>query len=309
MTFPWARLKQAAIGVPILVPLVVLSVFLVRGCGTASVPLVHPPPGVTLPPETATTAPVDLTGVQLAAVDGTTTLPPLADSGTSHLSGTVNGPQGPVPAATVHVEHLVNNRSNAIDVSTDAAGHWDLPNIAGGRYRVRAFLAPTLAQAEPEIFFLTEGEQKTVDLSVDGFTGVPEVAVAFAPDPPNLGQPTSIVVRVTHRAVGSDGVVRGAPIAGASVTFNTSDGWAVTGSPTVGTNENGDATFVVECRKVGAKDISLTLRVTATSQPASTAQQVSPCIDPRSTSTTTTAPASTSTSAPATTTTSAPKPN
>ena len=71
MTFPWARLKQVGIGVPVVVPLVVLSVFVVRGCDTASVPNVHPPPGVTLPPEPATSAPADLTGVQLAGVDGT----------------------------------------------------------------------------------------------------------------------------------------------------------------------------------------------------------------------------------------------
>ena len=79
MSFPWARLKQAAIGVPILVPVVVLSVFVARGCDTASVPNVHPPPGVTLPTEPATSAPADLTGVQLAAVDGTTTLQALSN--------------------------------------------------------------------------------------------------------------------------------------------------------------------------------------------------------------------------------------
>ena len=307
MSFPWARLRQAAIGVPILVPVVVLAVFVARGCDTASVPNVHPPPGVTLPTEPATSAPADLTGVQLAAVDGTTTLPGVPDSGSSHLSGTVDGPQGPVAGADVHVEHLVDRRSVAVDVGTDAAGHWDLPNIAGGRYRVRAFQAPTLAQAEPRIFFLTEGEQKSLDLTVDAFTGTPEVAIAIAPDPPNLGQPSSVVVRVTHRAVGPDGVVRAAPFAGASVTFAGGDAWAVSGSATTGTNENGDATFVVECRKAGTNVVSVNVRVNPTAQPMATSQEVPACIDPRSTSTTTSAPASTTPSS--TTTTTAPKPN
>ena len=307
MTFPWVRLKQAAIGVPIIVPIVVLSVFVARGCDTASVPNVHPPPGVTVATEPATSSPADLTGVQLAGVDGTTTLPGVPDSGSSHLSGTVTGPQGPVPGADVHVEHLVDRRSVAVDVGTDATGHWDLPNIAGGRYRVRAFQAPSLAQADPQIFFLTEGEQKSLDLTVDAFTGGPEVAIAIAPDPPNLGQPSSVVVRVTHRAVGTDGVVRAAPFAGASVTFVGGDNWAVNGSPTAGTNENGDATFVVECRKAGTNVVSVNIRVNATAQPLATSQEVPACIDPRSTSTTSTAPSSTTPSS--TTSTTAPKPN
>jgi hypothetical protein len=280
-------------------------VFVVRGCDTATVPNVHPPPGVTLPPQPATSAPADLTGVQLAAVDGTTTVPGVPDSGTSHLSGTVNGPQGPVPGAVVRVEHLVNGHANAVDVGTDAAGHWDLPNIAGGRYRVRAFLPPSFAQAEPEVFFLNEGDQRALDLTVDAFTGAPEVAIAVAPDPPNLGQPTSVVVRVTHRAVDGNGVARSAPIAGAQVTFNASGDWSVTGPPTAGTNENGDASFVVECRKAGTNVVSVTVRIAGVAQPLASSQQVPACIDPRSTSTATTAPGNTN---PSSTTTTPPTP-
>ena len=304
MSIPWRRIRQVVTGVSVLLPVVVLSVFVGRGCKTASVPNVHPPPGVTLPPPSPTSEPQDLTAVQLAAVDGTTTVPAVPDSGTSHLGGSVNGPQGPVPGATVRVEHLVNGHTNPFDVLTDASGRWDLPNIAGGRYRVRAFLAPTLAQAEPNVFFLNEGDQRSVDLSVDAFTGSPEVSVAVAPDPPNVGQPTNVVVRVTRRAVAPDGVIRAAPVAGASVTFNPSDGWAVSGPATAGTNENGDAMFVVECRKPGTNQVNVTVRVPSVPQPVTAIQDVPACIDPRATSTTTTAPGNTSS-----TTTTAPTPN
>ena len=140
-------------------------------------------------------------------------------------------------------------------------------------------------------------------------TGAPEVAIAVAPDPPNLGQPASIVVRVTHRAVASDGVVRAAPIAGANVTFNPTDGWAVTGPSSTGTNENGDATFVVECRKVGTKTVQVTLRTAPGAQPITTSQDVSACIDPRSTSTATTATTAPGGSSSTTTATTAPQPN
>ena len=303
MTFPWARLKQVSIGVPIVVPIVVLSVFVVRGCSTAHVPISHPPPGVTLPPAPATSTPEDLTGVQLAAVDGTTTVPDVANTGTSRLSGSVNGPQGPVPSANVRVEHLVGNHSFPFDLVTDAGGRWDLPNIAGGRYRVRAFLPPSLAQAEPQVFFLNEGDQREVDVTLDTFNGAPEVQIAIAPDPPSLGEPTSLVVRVTRRTVASDGVVRAGPIAGASVTFSPSEGWTVTGSSTAATNENGDATFVVSCRKAGANVVQITLRVPGVA-PQAISQQVSACVDARATTTTTT-PGTPSSS----TTTTSPVPN
>ena len=304
MRFPWKRVKQVSVGVPIVVPLVVLSGFVVRGCSTAHVPNVHPPPGVTLPPEPATSAPQDLTGVQLAAVDGTTTVPGVANAGTSHLSGGVSGPQGPVAAANVHIEHLVGNRSFPFDLVTDAAGRWDLPNIAGGRYRVRAYLPPTLAQAEPQVFFLNEGDQREVDVTLDTFNGAPEVQIAIAPDPPNLGEPASLVARVTRRTVSSDGVVRAAPIAGASVTFNATDSWTVTGPATAGTNESGDATFVVSCRKAGTNIVQVTLRVPGVA-PQAVSQQVSACVDARATTTTTTTPGT----PPSTTTTTTPVPN
>lgn len=310
MRVPWTRIRHWSVGVPVLAFVVAISGFVLRGCDTASVPNLHPPSGVALAPAPASTAPVDLTGVKLLAVDGTTTVPGVPDGGTAHLFGTVNGPQGPVAAAVVHIEHLVDRRSSAVDVTADATGHWDLPNIAGGRYRVRAFLAPSLAQGDPEIFFLADGEQKSLDLTVDAFNGAPEVAIAIAPDPPNVGQPTNVVVRVTHKTVGTDGVIRGAPIAGASVVFNPSAGWAVVGSGTAGTNESGDASFVVQCTKAGTADISVSVRTASDPQPVVSTQQVSPCIDPRATSTTA-APSSTATSSTTTTTTTttAPQPN
>jgi len=295
MKVPWRRIEHWVLSVPVLVGLIALAGIAIRGDRTADVPNLKPPPGVTLPPSTPTTATVDLTGVQLPGVDGTTTVPGVPDAGTSQLGGSVNGPQGPVPGATVRVEHLVDNRPRMVDVGTDAAGRWGLPNIAGGRYRVWAFLPPTLAQTDPEVFFLGAGEQKNLTLNVDQFTGAPEVAIAIAPDPPNLGQPTNVVVRVTQRAVDGDGVVRGAGIVGASVTFNPGDGWAVTGSPTTGTNENGDASFVVQCRKAGTNQVQATVHVGANPQPISVVQPVNACIDPRATSTTTTPPGSSTT--------------
>jgi hypothetical protein len=290
MTLRWPKLGELRIIVPIAIPIIVLSTFVIRGCSTANVPLLHPPPGVTLPAAAATSTPEDLTGVQLAGVDGTTTLVPVAAAGTAHLSGAVNGPQGPVPGATVRVEHLVAGGPPPTDVLSAPDGHWDLANIAGGRYRIRAFLAPALAQTVPEIVFISDGEQRTIDLAVESFAGL-ALSAAIAPDPPQLNQPLTLVVRVARKTVDPAGVVRGQPIVNAGVTLTAIQGWAVRGSSTVLTDANGDATFTLDCRQVGASQIQAAVRPTP-SEPAQTGTfQVSPCSDPSATTTTpTTAP-------------------
>src|SRR5438067_11007718 len=92
-----------------------------------------------LPPpsdDVTTTSVVDFSTVQLAGVSGrtTTTSIPLGPGGAS-ISGTVNGPNGPVPGATVHVERLVGDGVGATDVASNAAGQFLVPNVLGGRYR------------------------------------------------------------------------------------------------------------------------------------------------------------------------------
>jgi hypothetical protein len=304
MKLRWPRLAKLGVAVPIAIPFLVLSVFVLKGCDTANVPLLHPPPGVTLPPAAATSAPADLTGVQLAGVEGSTTLTPERGSGTAHLGGAINGPQGPVPGATVHVEHLVDEGSVPVDVAGGPDGRWDLPNIAGGRYRVRAFLAPSLAQTKPEIFFLVDGEQRTLDLSLESFATV-SISAAVAPDPPQLNQPVTLVVRVARKTVDVTGVVQGQPVANAGVALTNTSGWSVSGSGSTVTDGNGDATFTLDCRSSGASQLQVSVRPTPSDPPQGQTLEFTPCADPSATTTVpTTAPSS---GAP--TTSSAPAPN
>jgi hypothetical protein len=209
-------------------------------------------------------------------------------SGTAHLTGSVSGPEGPVPGATVRVDHLVRG-AGPIDVVTGEDGRWDLPNIAGGRYRVRAFLPPTLAQVEPQIFFLEDGTQQNFDLTMDSFTTL-GVTAAFSPDPPTLNKPFTFVVRVARRSVDGDGVVHGEPIPNASVTLTGTQGFAANGQGTSATDANGDATFSLQCKSAGATQIQVGVRVLPTDAPQISTLQVSACVDPATTSTT--APAS-----------------
>jgi hypothetical protein len=287
MTLRWPRWAELKIAIPIALPVLVMSSFVLKGCNSANVPLLHPPPGVTLPAAEATSLPADLTGVQLAGVDGTTTPETARADGTSHLSGSVNGPQGPVPGATVRVEHLVGGSPPPTDVLTGADGRWDLANIAGGRYRIRSFLVPSFAQTQPEIFLLTDGEQRNLDLNVESFTGV-SVAAAIAPDPPELNQSINFVVRVTRKTVDGNGVVRSEPVVNAGVALTNTQGWSVRGPSSLNADGNGDATFGLDCRAVGASQVQVAVRPTPADAPQSATLTVSPCADPAATSTTTT---------------------
>ena len=306
MTLRWPKLAELRLAVPIALPVIVLSFFVVRGCSTASVPILHPPPGVTLPSAAATSAPADLTGIQLAGVNGTTTVAPIAATGTAHLSGAVNGPQGPVPGATVRVEHFVDGNPPPTDVVSGPDGRWDLNNIAGGRYRVRAFLAPSLAQTQAEVFLLTAGEQRTLDLTVEAFSGA-SVAAAVAPDPPQLNQPLTFVVRVARKTVGADGVVHSDPIVNANVALTGTQGWTVHGSSSAQTDANGDATFTLDCRSAGASQLQAVVRPSPADAPQPVTLTVSACNDPNAT--TTTPSTASGSSGPPTTPTTAPPPN
>lgn len=285
MTFRWPTLAELRIAVPIALPFLVLSVFVFKGCDTASVPLLRPPPGVTLPAAAATSAPADLTGVQLAGVEGTTTPGSVRASGTAHLTGSVNGPQGPVPGAIVRVEHLADDNPAPVDLASGPDGRWDLPGIAGGRYRVRSFLAPSLAQTQPEVFFLLDGEERNLDLTLESFATL-SLAAAIAPDPPQLNQPLTLVVRVARKTVDAGGVVQSQPIVNASVVLSNTAGWTVRGASSAATDANGDAVFTLECRSAGAAQVQVALRATPTDPPQVETINFTACADPSATTTT-----------------------
>src|SRR4051812_50059013 len=256
MKLRWPTPGEWRIGVPGAVPLLVVGVFMVRGCATPDGPNLHPPADFALQPEPTIVAGADLTGVQLPGVDGTTIPDAIRATGTAHLFGTVNGPQGPLPGATVRVEHLVADDPPPVDVVADAAGHWDLPNIAGGRYRVRGFQVPSFAQVKPEIFFLDDGTERSVDLGVDSFTGV-SAAGAIAPDPPEFHQPFDLTVRVAVRSVGPDGAVHAQPVFGAQVALTNTPGFNVKSPGSATTDTNGDASFTLECSSEGAAQLDV----------------------------------------------------
>ena len=179
------------------------------------------------PEATTSTVPVDYTGIVLPGVGGETTTT-IDEKGTARLTGTVSSPSGPLGAATVRIDRLVAGRVIRRDVVTAADGRWELRDVPGGRYRVRAFQAPLYAQLETEVRFLVDGEEHSFDLRVEEQGGL-VVRADAAPDQPTLDNPVNVVVLVAHRTVSPDGIVRSTPLSGVFVELTGLGRWVARG--------------------------------------------------------------------------------
>ena len=276
-----------------------LLFLLARNYDTPALPDYEVPEGFT-PAPPPTTAPGGAALPALPGVDGTTTTAVPPNVGRARLSGSVTGPQGPVPGAVVRLERVLGGVTQVTDVLTGVDGRYDAPGIGGGRYRVRAFLAPTLAQPTGQVFFLTDGEERVVDLTLQAFAE-PAVAIAVAPDPLLLDQPLNLAVRVSGRLVDTDGFVRTQPLVGGTVQVSATGGWTAV-TPSVSTTDgNGEARFSARCRSADATQLQVTVRLPAAlpgDAPTVATFEVAACVDPATltTTTTTTTPDQSSTS-------------
>ena len=268
-------------GFVLVLPFLAVFALMGRGCHSADVPSLHAPKEAAA--IVTTTTVVDLTHVLLPPVEGTTTTMPAVQSGRSTIDGNVTSPQGAVPGAIVRIERIVDG-AQATDIATDENGHYSLAGIAGGRYRVRAFLPPLLAQPNAEVFFMADGDHHTVDLSLQPFTGI-AVAYAIAPAQPTLDQQFTVAVRVGSRVVDNDGLVHTAPLAGAPVTLSGPSSMPVQAPSSGITDANGTVSFTVTCKSTSAVQLTATARAPGSVTPG-----------PGSTTTTTSASSSSSSS-------------
>lgn len=273
------------------------AVAVLAGCAQEDVNL--PPPSSTSSTASPTTSIVDYTGVSIAPVRGTTSTT-AERGGRAHLVGVVNGPDGAVPGAIVRAEHLVGDAVFRHDATAGPDGRWDLPNIPGGRYRVRAFLPPQYAQVDPEVFFLKDAESRTLSLRVDKYgDAAPRIQAVMAPNPVVVGNPANLLVRVSGQTVDGDGRVRTQPIANVVVQLYSSDQWATNTANTYVTGANGEAYFQVACRYAGGERITASIG----SDPTPVSLPVSTCVQPAPSATTSTSIGSTSTASTTSTTT------
>lgn len=239
-----------------------------------------PPPASPVTTRPAPPGPVGLTS------NGAPTIGP----GRAALSGTVQGPTGPLPGAMIEVERLVGTSAARAMLTSDAGGTWHLGGVLGGRYVVRAWLAPNLAETSPTTFFLADGVDRFAALELADLSK-PVLQSAIAPNPPMTGEPTQVVVRLGSQQVQADGGLMSQPDVGLSVQL-IGGGWLIS-QPNPGvTDSRGQAVWTATCEAPGSQGLQANVgappATSGVSTPASqtVAIQVAPCIPAPSTDTT-----------------------
>jgi hypothetical protein len=210
-------------------------------------------------PAKTTTTDVDYSSVSLKGVTGKApSTSVLVQPGRATLNGSVIGDEGPVPGAKVNIERVVGGQVGQVVLLTAEDGTWSLPMVMGGRYRIRAWRAPDLAQTSATALFLGQDETKTLELKVRTIGGL-SVTPAFAPQVPRTDRDTNLVVRVSQKTVAEDGIVRAEPLPGVRVELVGSSGWTVrTVNPTT-TDASGEAQWNLRCRDTGRQPLAVTV--------------------------------------------------
>ena len=188
----------------------------------------------------------------------TTTLTGALGPGGAQVAGVVNGPEGPVPGATVRVERLFGDEVDGTTIKADGSGHWALRAINGGRYRLRAWRPPDLVALQPTLVFLGATESATITLGVERH-GPDEINARISPDPPVRDQPAVLVVLVANGQVDAEGVLRIAPRPGVAVQLAPGPGLALESPDVAVTDGAGNAAFAVRCTVAGAPPTATTV--------------------------------------------------
>lgn len=238
-------------------------------------------------PLTPTSTRADLSGVVLQGVQGTTTTTVPQNVGTVSFSGTVRTPEGEaVPGATVRAEWWRVDPPQVIEVFTNDQGQWELKDVAGGRWKVRAYRTPDYATGKVEQLFLAEDGQRQLDLEVRRVEGL-SITWDIEPDPPITDVNAQLVVVFAERTVDLEGRAITTPLPDVPLTLSADAAWQRVGgdsSPIKNTDAGGRVSWVLKCRSDGQHDLAVS------SVLGGRRLDLAACIPITSTSTTSTAP-------------------
>lgn len=237
-----------------IVAVLLVAELLLSACTRGAVDELPAPP--TTGATTSTTARPDLSGAELAGVPGTTTTTVPVGPGEATLQGIVMASDGAVPGATVLVERLVGDGVGGVVVAAGPDGRWVVPQVLGGRYRVRAWRAPDLALTSPESFFLESKETRDVEVRVQPYSGV-VVTSAIAPSPPVVDETIRLVVRTYTRSVDEQGIVRNEPLPSVQVELTGSGQWEVETPNPAFADATGRADWLVRCLSLGTHSLAV----------------------------------------------------
>lgn len=253
----------------------VAAAMIVVSCGPGPYrPLTAPERSTTTGP--ATTSTLDPAAITLPTVGGggATGEVPLGP-GPLTFTGTVQGPEGPVPGATVRAERFVGTRSAGVDLLTGPEGTFELAGVLGGVWRFRAWRAPDLAMPRALVAYVRVDEPPgPLVLGTERVGG--RLAVASTnPQPARPDEPATIAVRITDQRVTDDGIITAEPVANLAVRVVSAPGWRIVGPAQGLTDGSGTIVFDVVCTRAGAAAITL-----ATADGDALTVDVPPCEEP-----------------------------
>jgi hypothetical protein len=225
--------------------------------------LITIPPGVPIPdnravPLTPVTGKPKPRSESEPEIDHSQPLLPI-EGGTSKLSGTVFGPDGPLEGARVRIERWVGIDFGRLDVDTDEDGRYEADDLLGGRYKVRAWVtAASLATVTPQLVFLTAKEgEATVDVNVERHDSL-LLQGALDRAVPRVGEPAAFTSLLAQEVVDDEGIVRGVGVPAAVVVARPGPGLRLDSGDGYGvTNAEGFAYFGVVCTGLEAPTVAL----------------------------------------------------
>ncbi len=185
---------------------------------------------------------------------------PKVQGGTGAISGRVTFDGEPVPQADVQVERIIGDVSSSINVKADAGGRFRAPQLLGGRYRVRAFLPPSLSMRNAEVLFLPEnGQAEGLELSLSNESSS-KFSGRFQGDVARVGSNHTVIIEFRNAQVNSEGIIEDGPVPNELVAITVREPLVVNGSILTTSNANGVARFVVSCSAEGNGRITITSR-------------------------------------------------
>jgi hypothetical protein len=223
----------------------------------------QPPPGFRVP---------DTRNVALPAVSGLAIPEAIpVRGGNTVISGTVNGPDGPVGGATVLIERFVGTARGSITVFTDGTGQFNVTSLSGGRYRVRAWLPPALTTIDAPSGFVADGDHLSFTVGVERHDAA-TLLIAPTVAAQTVGVESGVNGLLTQESVDSSGIVHTVGVAGASISLVTTDPLGIATPNPVVTGAGGRVQWKVICTGPGDVSVKATATtptiVTTTSLPA-----------------------------------------
>jgi len=221
----------------------------------ASTPTIPVPPDFEAP---------DTRSVRLLPVVGRERPRPANDGNTLPVDGgrailrvqVVEPGGGVVPGASVRFERFVGDQRGWVTVRAGRDGVATFDDALGGRYRVRAWLAPDLASTESQLTFVGESETKELQVQVR-LHDAPILQGALMVPQWSVGEVASFEVLLVQEEVDGEGIIRGQPVS-SLVTLAPIAGPRVDGpNPLLTDPVSGRTSFPLVCLVPGTHQVVL----------------------------------------------------